>query len=258
MKKIILLVLLCEGILMNAQTCFEVKYTQSIKKLVVITQSASLYHNNGKSVYVYSKGEKGEVLKNQDGSEWDGKKVNQAFGGWYQDTTGTVFFKDFKAKEIHFREFFTGNAYISKEDFPTIVWSVVRESKKIGSFECFKGTTRFRGRNYTAWFTMDIPVNDGPWKLWGLPGLILEAYDDTEEVKFMFESIEYPCSSKVAITNPTTGTIVDLATYRKADDIEYEKWLRKNQAAAGLERRTDVKITFSRKPIPKMEKEYEQ
>jgi GLPGLI family protein len=257
MKNFILLFLLCKGFSATSQMCFEIKYTQHIKKAVVITQPASLYYNNGKSVYVYSKGEKGEILKNKDGSEWDGKKVNQAFVGWYQDTTGTVFFKDFKTKEIRFREFFTGYAYISEENFPTIVWSVVRESKKMGSFECFKATARFRGRNYTAWFTMDIPVNDGPWKLWGLPGLILEAYDDTGEVKFMFESIEYPSTSKMPVAAPTHGKIVDLATYRKADDIEYEKWLRRNQAAAGLER-SDVKITFGRTPIPKMEKEYEQ
>lgn len=33
-------------------------------------------------------------------------------------------------------------------------------------------TTQFRGLTYTAWFALDIPINEGPWKFHGLPGLI--------------------------------------------------------------------------------------
>ena len=44
-------------------------------------------------------------------------------------------------------------------------------------YPCQKATATFRGRDYEAWFTPEIPVNDGPWKFFGLPGLILKVTD---------------------------------------------------------------------------------
>ena len=80
-----------------------------------------------------------------------------------------------------------------KEEIPTFEWKISKtETKKIGKFDCTKATTTFRGRTYTAWFAKAIPVPYGPWKLGGLPGLILEAYDINKNVYWYFKSIEYP------------------------------------------------------------------
>ena len=43
---------------------------------------------------------------------------------------------------------------------------------------------KFKGRTWTAWFTTDIPLDNGPWKLCGLPGLILRAYDAKQQYIF--------------------------------------------------------------------------
>lgn len=48
----------------------------------------------------------------------------------------------------------------------------------------------FRGRSYVAWFTMDIPIENGPWKFAGLPGLILKVYDDKKLYDFECVKIE--------------------------------------------------------------------
>jgi len=48
----------------------------------------------------------------------------------------------------------------------------------IASYICKKATTTFAGRNYIAWYTRQIPVNDGPYKFSGLPGLIVKLYDN--------------------------------------------------------------------------------
>ncbi len=83
--------------------------------------------------------------------------------------------------------------FFLKEEIPTFDWKINnKETKKIGKFDCTKATTTFRGRNYTAWFAKTIPVPYGPWKLGGLPGLILEAYDTNKNVYWYFKSIEYP------------------------------------------------------------------
>ena len=47
-----------------------------------------------------------------------------------------------------------------------------------------QATADFRGRHWTAWFATDIPVSDGPWKLGGLPGLILEVYDRGDDYRY--------------------------------------------------------------------------
>jgi GLPGLI family protein len=64
------------------------------------------------------------------------------------------------------------------------VWIINSEKKEILGYACQKATTLFRGRTWIAWYTTAIPVNDGPWKLWGLPGLILEANDSKDIYHF--------------------------------------------------------------------------
>ncbi len=68
--------------------------------------------------------------------------------------------------------------YVVKDDSLNMNWEIHNEKRTIGNYVCSKATTEFRGRNYTAWFTSKIPVDYGPRKFSGLPGLILEIYDD--------------------------------------------------------------------------------
>lgn len=68
--------------------------------------------------------------------------------------------------------------FILAEEKPKLVWEITKESKKILGYTTYKATTKFRGRDYIAWFAPDLSYNYGPWKLHGLPGLILKADTD--------------------------------------------------------------------------------
>lgn len=72
-----------------------------------------------------------------------------------------------------------------------IEWNILDDTKEINGFQCQKANCDFRGRKYYVWFTNDIPVSVGPWKLNGLPGLILEAIDDKESVKFTAVKVSF-------------------------------------------------------------------
>ncbi|WP_196887342.1 GLPGLI family protein [Aureivirga sp. CE67] len=91
-----------------------------------------------------------------------------------------------KNGEILFRDIFNEEGIVVKEKPIHFDWKIHEESKNIGKFLCQKATTNFRGRNYIAWFTHEIPSSYGPWKFYGLPGLILEVHD--EDYKFLCQA----------------------------------------------------------------------
>lgn len=82
------------------------------------------------------------------------------------------------------------NNYLVDEPYPVMNWKITGDTASFAGLHCQKATTHFKGRDYTAWFCPDIPFHGGPWKLSGLPGLILEAYDTRKQVVFSFDGIE--------------------------------------------------------------------
>ncbi len=82
---------------------------------------------------------------------------------------------------------------------PEWSWEIGKEHKKILGYKCTKATTRFRGRNYTAWFADELPLSYGPMKFGGLPGIILEIEDDKGEVHFTATDFRQAPKNKIMI-----------------------------------------------------------
>ena len=94
-------------------------------------------------------------------------------------------------------------------------WIMQDSVKQIAEYHCQLASCTFRGRKWSAWFTIDIPVNNGPWKLSGLPGLILEAYDDDHHYHYTIFEIKKQDLSPIYLYNFWEKQ------YEKIDRIKY-------------------------------------
>ncbi len=83
------------------------------------------------------------------------------------------------------------DSYQCEETVETPDWQLVPDStKEILGYQCQMATTRFKGRQWSVWYTEDIPLDEGPWKLRGLPGLVLSAYDAKRQYVFEGAGLE--------------------------------------------------------------------
>ena len=124
--------------------------------------------------------------------DWGKKKPNAGYGlnvmglqgtsgGRWSEYLTSLFFKNPQTNTLKVYGAFPmwrgprGNQYT--EVLPVQEWTLQDETTTISGYQCQKATCHFRGRDYEAWFALDIPINNGPWKFGGLPGLILKVYD---------------------------------------------------------------------------------
>lgn len=117
-------------------------------------------------------------------------------------------YKNLSSKFMLSRENAISERLIVKDTLINIDWIYSEEIRKIGELKCKKAEADFRGRHYIAWYSLDIPVSTGPWKLHGLPGIIVEAYDTIGHVKFLFRSLTFFPKAQVNIEYPTLPTNV--------------------------------------------------
>jgi len=111
---------------------------------------------------------------------------------------------------------------LTVESLGPMEWEITGEKKTIDAFEAIKARTDFRGRSYTAWFTTDIPIDIGPWKFHGLPGLILEVYDEEKGVKFYMSEIQIPVELDKKIVPPSAPEQLTIQEYASLEQ-NFEK-----------------------------------
>ena len=74
--------------------------------------------------------------------------------------------------------------YVCEDELNAQQWEIHDSTKTILDYPCQTAECDFRGRQWTAWFSTNVPVSDGPWKFRGLPGLIMEVYDKGSKYHF--------------------------------------------------------------------------
>lgn len=87
--------------------------------------------------------------------------------------------KNYTTGSIDFRIRMGMDAFLVTED-RKIKWKILPDKEKIGNWDTQKAITDFGGRKWTAWFCSDIPIQDGPYKFSGLPGLVIKIEDNSK------------------------------------------------------------------------------
>ena len=90
--------------------------------------------------------------------------------------------------------------FVYEEEMPIMEWRIIQDdTTTILGYPCNKATVRFRGRDYTAWFTSDIPISYGPWKFNGLPGTILQITESSGLFEWRVMGIYRPKERRILI-----------------------------------------------------------
>ena len=174
------------------------------------------------------------VYKSDSAMKVDLEKQLQATGAINVDTSkrkGDVRYsvsKTYPGYGVFFHNKILMDGFKVKED-RKISWNILPEKMKIGEWNAQKAETNFGGRKWTAWFTPEIPIQDGPYKFYGLPGMIVKLEDQTLSHRFELKGVskisEIPVDSDVFKLN-------EIEVSRK----QYEKLLKdyENDPAKGL------------------------
>lgn len=169
MKKLIYLLAICP--LLSFSQSYTIEYDV---KLNSISRKGVLNKNSKKTSFYY------ETLKKEQ------SKDEQSFkDGILVKKVSLIDNKERKRVQIYQKDSLLNIDYIDDKEliyhelFPKMKWELKNETKEISNLICHKATTVFRGRKYTAWYSLDLPSSVGPWKFNNLPGAILQVYDDS-------------------------------------------------------------------------------
>lgn len=223
---------------------------------VTIPYEAKLVFNDSASVFFYGRGSgfhcydidgnHGDAtLRYTTGPEHDGSPVIDCY---LADEEGNVFYHNYQQGVITVREvvYFKPHRYTDSLS-DRIEWTSLDSTKIIGDMIALSASTTFRGRDYTVWYTPEIPVPTGPWKLLGLDGLILEAEDDEGAVVFKATTIELSLSPEILskVGPPVTGKKIAFDEFKS---IYWKEQLRINRRMNAQSHNRDSELNVVKLP----------
>ncbi|MDM1071282.1 GLPGLI family protein [Empedobacter brevis] len=147
---------------------------------------------------------------------------------------------------LKFTEDLLKKGFLINDSTLLVKWTLVDESKQIDGFSCKKAITNFRGRNWEVWYTPDIPMYYGPWKFYGLPGLIVSAKEENEKFWFQLTKIEVNPTAKIPVVDTSHLKKVTLKQYDELMTEFFESDLFSSSKGQNNEpyKRNGVELTY--------------
>lgn len=119
-----------------------------------------------------------------------------------------------------------GKEYIIEEAMPKYKWKILNEIKEIQGYLCMKAETMDTVKNtkIIAWFTDKLPMQGGPEGLNGLPGMILSAEYNGDDVTVEATAIDLKEDLVIPYPKKMKGKLIS----RKEFNIKYKKFIDEN------------------------------
>lgn len=146
---------------------------------------------------------------------------NPAYKEYEKGGPSLKVYKNYGKKKITFVDKIFYDNYLYEEDITVQKWQIHLDTATISGYKCQKAICNFRGRNYIAWFTREIPVNEGPYKFGGLPGLIIKIEDDKSH--YSFELIKIERVQEIIFFDESTVAFQNNGDFIKTSRKDYTK-----------------------------------
>ena len=170
-------------------------------------------------------------------------------GGFsYKRMRGYVY-KNYPQGKMTVTDGISSQDYIYEDELNAQNWRILDSIKTILDYPCQKAECNFRGRHWTAWFSSDMPMSDGPWKFGGLPGLIMEVYDKGKQYHFFINGLEKVDRKPIIFSESNTGNKKFERTSRKDFLKAKKKYLMDINGYIELETGIDLGNNNSQKVI---------
>lgn len=207
-----MIIVLLLPVYLFSQNNYQVKYKMITLFDGIKNYEASLRFSEQRSCFEYK-------LSIKDTATVESQDENGNFNIAFADTKEYKLYFDFKKRKCSEIKYLK-KLFVVQDTLTLPNWKILDEVKNINNHSCQKATTIYKGRNYEVWFTLDYPAKFGPWKLNGLPGLILLAEDDTKEV--YFEATEIINITDIIEEPNITFEVVSVMEY----DLYFKNWLK--------------------------------
>lgn len=179
----------------------KVKGAKSEEMVLFVAKDASLFTSKSKINYELSQDQKmiaRSLMSAGSGSAPVAIRIDRSGAELLSKTNYTNFLSSKKSYTIH--EIF-GQRYVIESDLPVLKWSLNKDTTNLSGIHCQQATAIVDEKKWTAWFAPTLPFSLGPWKLQGLPGLILHANCEDDELSFVFSSVENATETDFVRTN---------------------------------------------------------
>jgi GLPGLI family protein len=192
--------------------------------------------NRLEKTYILSFNKEESVFKEEDKVD----AISGATDSWGSNFSRGEQYKNVKENILVQNQEFYGKRFLVKDKLQPITWVTGKETKKIGQYLCFKATASIptnelawydfswsdlieseqkekvaevKMTTVEAWYTLQIPVSNGPAEYWGLPGLILEVSSGNTTI--LCSKIILNPKEKITIIAPDKGKEITKSEYKK-------------------------------------------